>query len=80
MNIKVLGSGCATCKAMYENVAEIVRESGIEANVVKEEDLMQIISYNVLSLPALVIDEKVVAKGLHKRKELVKILEQYKIK
>lgn len=80
MNIKVLGSGCATCRAMYENVAEIVRESGIEANVVKEEDLMQIMSYNVLSLPALVIDEKVVAKGPHKRKELVKILEQYKIK
>lgn len=80
MNIKVLGSGCATCKAMYDNVAEIVRESGIEANVIKEEDLMQIMSYNVLSLPALIIDEKVVAKGPHKRKELVKILEQYKIK
>ena len=80
MDIKVLGTGCSSCKAMFENVAELVKELGIEANVVKEEDLMKIMSYNVLSLPALVIDEKVVAKGPHNRKELVKILEEYKNK
>ena len=74
MDIKVLGTGCSSCKAMYENVAELVKELGIEANVIKEEDLMKIMSYNVLSLPALVIDEKVVAKGPHNRKELLKIL------
>ena len=74
MDIKVLGTGCSSCKAMYENVAELVKELGIEANVAKEEDLMKIMSYNVLSLPALVIDEKVVAKGPHNRKELMKIL------
>ena len=77
MDIKVLGTGCSSCKAMFENVAEIVKELGIEANVVKEEDLMKIMSYNVLSLPALVIDEKVVAKGPHKRKELMQIIEDY---
>ena len=80
MDIKVLGTGCSSCKAMFENVAEIVRALGIEANVVKEEDLMNIMSYNVLSLPALVIDGKVIAKGPHNRKELVKILEEYKNK
>ena len=74
MDIKVLGTGCASCKAMFDNVAEIVKELGKEANVYKEEDLMKIMSYNVLSLPALVIDEKVVAKGPHNRKELTKIL------
>ena len=73
-NIKILGTGCSSCKAMYENVAELVKELGIEANVSKEEDLMKIMSYNVLSLPALVIDEKVVAKGPHSRKDLLKIL------
>ena len=74
MDIKVLGTGCSTCKAMYENVVELVKELGIDANVAKEEDLIKIMSYNVLSLPALVIDEKVVAKGPHNRKELTKIL------
>lgn len=78
MEIKVLGTGCASCKAMFENVSDIIRELGLDAKVQKVEDLMQIISYNVLSLPALVIDEKVVAKGPHNRKEIVKILEEYK--
>ena len=63
-----------------EKIAELVKELGIEANVVKEEDLMKIMSYNVLSLPALVIDEKVVARGPHNRKELEKLLEEYKNK
>ena len=74
MDIKVLGTGCSSCRAMFENVAELVKELGIEAKVTKEEDLMKIMSYNVLSLPALVIDEKVIAKGPHNRKELMKIL------
>ena len=80
MDIKVLGTGCSSCKAMFENVAELVEELGIEANVVKEEDLMKIMSYNVLSIPALVIDEKVVAKGPHNRKALMNVLKEYMVK
>ncbi len=63
MEIKVLGTGCAGCKALYANVQEAVTELGIEATVIKEEDLLKIIEYNVMTLPALVIDGKVVAKG-----------------
>ena len=63
MEIKVLGSGCSTCKALFKTVQDVVKDLGIEANVIKEEDLLKIMSYNVLSLPALVVDEKVVAKG-----------------
>ena len=63
MEIKVLGTGCASCKALFATVQQAVMELGIEATVIKEEDLMKIMEYNVMSLPALVVDEKVVSKG-----------------
>ena len=63
MEIKILGTGCPSCRALYETVKQAVEESGIEATVVKEEDVLKIISYNILSLPALVIDEKIVSAG-----------------
>ena len=63
MEIKVLGTGCSTCKALYATVEKVMKETGINATLVKEEDMKKILNYNVMSLPALVIDEKVVAKG-----------------
>ncbi|MEG0794928.1 MAG: thioredoxin family protein [Odoribacter sp.] len=63
MEIKVLGTGCASCKALYEMTRQAVAELGLNATVVKEEDLMKIMSYNVMQLPALVVDEVVVSKG-----------------
>ncbi len=63
MVIKVLGTGCASCKALHETVNQAVNELGVDATVVKEEDLMKIMGYNVMAMPALVIDERVVSKG-----------------
>ncbi|MEG2780005.1 MAG: thioredoxin family protein [Bacteroidales bacterium] len=63
MEIKILGTGCANCKALHKTVKQAVAELGIEATVIKEEDLMQIMNYNVMSMPGLVIDEKVVSAG-----------------
>lgn len=63
MEIKVLGTGCAGCKALHETVKQAVAELGIEATIIKEEDLMQIMNYNVMSMPGLVINEKVVSAG-----------------
>ncbi|TGX80970.1 thioredoxin family protein [Palleniella muris] len=61
--IKVLGTGCAGCKALYTTVEKVVNDLNLDASVQKEEDIMKIMEYNVMSLPALVVDGKVVAKG-----------------
>ena len=52
-----------SCKALYETVLQAVKELGLDAQVIKEEDMMNIMSYNVMILPGLVIDNKVVSKG-----------------
>lgn len=74
MEIKVLGTGCANCKALYAIVEQVVRENALDAVVIKEEDLMKIMEYNVMTLPALVVDGKVVAKGKLSAKEVKEIL------
>ena len=52
MEIKVLGTGCAGCKILHETVKQAVAELKLAATVVKEEDIMKIMSYNVMALPA----------------------------
>ncbi|MDE7165808.1 MAG: thioredoxin family protein [Bacteroidaceae bacterium] len=74
MEIKVLGTGCAGCKALYNNVQEAVAQLGLDVTVVKEEDLVKIMAYNVMSLPAIVIDGEVVSKGKRLSVEQVKEL------
>lgn len=63
MEIKILGTDCPKCKALEKLAHDVVAETGIEANISKVEDIMQIMNYGVVSTPALVIDEKVVLKG-----------------
>mgnify|MGYP002537462779 CR=1 FL=1 len=63
MEIKVLGTGCAGCKVLHETVKQAVAELKLAATVVKEEDIMKIMSYDVMTLPALVVDGRVVAQG-----------------
>ncbi len=63
MNIKILGSGCAKCKKLYNNVEEALKESGLAATLEKVEDINKIIDYGVMMTPALVIDEKVKSVG-----------------
>lgn len=76
MEIKVLGTGCASCKALYLTVQQIVKELGLVAEIIKEEDLMKIMEYNVMTLPALVVNGKVVAKGKITAGEIKAILTQ----
>jgi len=63
MEIKILGPGCAKCKTLDKLTHEVVEKNGINANITKVEDIMEIMKYGVMSTPALVIDEKVVLKG-----------------
>lgn len=63
MVIKVLGTGCSKCKMTVANAAEAVKQAGIDATIVKVEDIQAIMEYNVLSTPALVVDEEVKIKG-----------------
>lgn len=77
MIIKVLGSGCKNCIALKENTETALKETGVEAEVVKVENMKDIVAYGVLQTPALVIDEKVVSYGkVLKPKDIAKILQK----
>ena len=61
--VKVLGSGCAKCKTTYNNVLEAVKQLGIEADVTKIEDIEEMMKYNVLTTPVLMVDDVIKVKG-----------------
>ena len=63
MKIEVLGMGCTNCNKLYQNVVEAVKLSGKEIEVAKVEDIKKMMSYGVLSTPALVIDGVVKVAG-----------------
>lgn len=63
MKIEVLGSGCANCRKLEQDVNTALTELGIEAEVIKVKDLNKILSYGVLMTPGLVINGKVYSSG-----------------
>jgi small redox-active disulfide protein 2 len=63
MVIKVLGTGCASCKTLESHTRRAVDELGIGADVVKVDDMGKILEYNIIRTPAIIIDEKVVTFG-----------------
>lgn len=74
-HIKILGTGCPKCKKTTALVEEAVKEAGVEATIEKVEDIMEIMKYNVLSTPVLVIDEKVTIKGrIPSKSEVIELL------
>jgi len=75
MKIKILGTGCPNCKTLEKRVKKVVAENNFEAEIIKVEDIMDIMEYNIMSTPGLVVDEKVVSKGrVPSEKEIKELL------
>lgn len=62
-SIKILGTGCPKCKTTFNNVMEVLKQTGTEANVEKIEAIEEIMKYDVLSTPVLIIDDIIKVKG-----------------
>ena len=63
LNIKVLGSGCANCKRVEQIAQRVVQEMGVEAEIIKVTEYPEIMKYNIMSTPGLVINEKLRSAG-----------------
>lgn len=78
MEIKILGSGCPKCKTLEKITREVVEQEGYNATITKVEDIIDIMKYNILSTPALVVNEKVEIKGrLPSAEEIKSVLSKY---
>lgn len=62
-SVKVLGSGCKNCKTLYQNTIDALAESGVATNVEYITDMQKIAETGVMSMPALLLNDKVVSAG-----------------
>ena len=63
MEIKVMGSGCANCKALHANMKEAAQRIGIQEEVLYDTDIQHVIDLGIMRLPAVVIDGKIASQG-----------------
>ena len=74
-SVKVLGAGCKSCHQQYENARQAVKDMGIFAEVAYITEMSKVIEYGVMSMPAIVVNEKVVATGkVLKANEIIALL------
>ena len=79
--IKILGTGCPKCKTMLSIVQDVIKENNIDATIEKVEDIMEIMKFDVITTPALVIDNVIAIKGrVPSKKNVLELLNTSKIK
>lgn len=77
MDIKIIGEGCPDCSRLYGNTVSALAELGIEAEVTKVGDLIEIVKLGVMSAPSLMVDGKLLVAGkVSSQKEIVKLLKK----
>ncbi|MGI6324708.1 MAG: thioredoxin family protein [Bacilli bacterium] len=69
MEIKIFSTGCPTCEEVFNQLAEVIAELELEVKLEKIEDLATIIKHGIMSVPALMINGKIVFMGEHPTKE-----------
>lgn len=63
MEIKVLGQGCSKCKSTYNVIEKVIKENNLDVKLTKVDDIMEMMNYNIMTTPAVVVDEVVKMKG-----------------
>ena len=79
-SIKVLGAGCKSCHEQYENAKKAVKSLGLSVEVEYITDMEKVMEYGVMSMPAIVVNEKVVSMGkVLKASEVEQLLQKQRI-
>ncbi|ERM82229.1 hypothetical protein P872_18780 [Rhodonellum psychrophilum GCM71 = DSM 17998] len=77
LQIKVLGPGCPKCKTTYNNVLEALKQTNVEANVEKVEDIEEMMKYNILTTPVLMMNDQIKVKGrIAQVSEIIELLKK----
>lgn len=63
MEVKVLGPGCAKCKTTFQVIEKVIKENNLDVKLTKVDDIMEMMSYNIMTTPAAVVDGEVKMKG-----------------
>lgn len=77
MIIKILGTGCSKCKKLEANAKEAVNKANVQAEIIKVEEIKDIMAYGIMTTPAIVINEKVKKYGkVSTVDEIVKFIQE----
>ncbi len=63
MEVKVLGPGCAKCKTTFQVIEKVIKENNLDVKLTKVDDIKEMMSYNIMTTPAVVVDGEVRMKG-----------------
>ena len=78
MDVKIIGEGCPDCSRLYDNTVAALKELGIQAEVQKIGDLIEIVKLGVLSAPSLMVDGKLLVAGkVASQKEVTRLLKKH---